>query len=295
MTTAPPTIALDRCPVCHAEGGEDFALGEARLRRCGSCRTVYAQRYADPDAVYVDGYYTGGGDFGIDVRHPRFQAFLAEVNAQRAELLCSLAPGPGRLLDVGCGTGEFLAAMRDRGWTVAGAEPIEESAAIARSRGLDVRTAMLAASGIEPGGWDVVSALHVLEHVPDATAFLRELAGWAAPGGHVVVEAPNWNSHLRRASGGRYVHLRPLEHLVHLEPRTVARAFEGAGLQPVAIRTRTWTSRLHTPTEALADTGRASLARLPGPLARGAAVAGRALDERRSQGMVVWGLARVGT
>jgi 2-polyprenyl-3-methyl-5-hydroxy-6-metoxy-1,4-benzoquinol methylase len=295
MTTAPPTIALDRCPVCHAGGGEEFALGDARLRRCATCRTVYAQRYADPGAVYVDGYYTGGGDFGIDVRHPRFQAFLAEVNAQRAQLLGSLVAEPGRLLDVGCGTGEFMAAMRDRGWTVAGAEPIEESAELARSRGLHVRAAMLADSGMAPGAWDVVSALHVLEHVPDAPAFLRELAGWAAPGGHVLVEAPNWNSHLRRASGDRYVHLRPLEHLVHLEPRTLELAFRGAGLEPVAIGTRTWTSRLHTPAEALADTGRGSLARLPGPLARAAAAAGRALDARRAQGMVVWGLARVGT
>jgi SAM-dependent methyltransferase len=254
---------------------------------------VYSQRYADPDAIYADGYYSDASPFGIDVRHPRFQAFLREVNERRADLLTSILGATGSLLDVGCGTGDFMAAMRDRGWTVLGVDPIAESGEIARSRGLDVRTAMLADAGVAQGEWDVVSAFHVLEHVPDAAAFLRELAAWARPGGHVLVESPNWNSHLRRTAGDRYVHLRPLEHVVHLEPRTLRLAFERAGLEPVAIRTPTWPAKLQTPAEALADTGRGSLDRLPGPLARGAAQVGRALDGRRGQGMVVWGLARV--
>jgi SAM-dependent methyltransferase len=296
MATAPATIALDHCPVCSATGGRDFALGGANLRECGSCGTIYSQRYADPDAIYVDGYYTDESGFGIDVRHPRFQAFLADVNAQRARLLTSLTGATGAtgsLLDVGCGGGEFMVAMRDRGWSVLGVDPIEESGELARSRGLEVRTAMLADAGVPQGEHDVVSAFHVLEHVPDGPAFLRELAQWARPGGHIVVESPNWNSHLRRTAGDRYLHLRPLEHVVHLEPRTLRLAFERAGLEPVAIRTPTWSWSGHSPTEALADSGRGSLAGLPGPLARIAATAGRALDERRGRGMVVWGLARV--
>ena len=276
MTTAPATIALDLCPVCRAPGGVDFTLGGAALRRCASCGAVYSQRYADPDAIYADGYYTADSPFGIDLSHPRFQAFLREVNARRAELLVSLLGSHGALLDVGCGTGDFMEAMRDRGWSVLGVDPIDESGAIARGRGLDVRTAMLADAGVPRGEWDVVSAFHVLEHVPDGPAFLRELAAWARPGGHVLVESPNWNSHLRRVAGGGYVHLRPLEHVVHLEPRTLRLAFERAGLEPVSIRTPTWPAKLQTPAEALADTGRGSLARLPGPLARAAARAGRA-------------------
>ena len=287
------TIALDSCPVCGEPGGRDFSLGEARLRRCDACATVYSQRYADPDTVYADGYYTDDSPFGIDIRHPRFQAFLADVNAQRAQRLTAALPGAGSLLDVGCGTGDFLAAMRDLGWDVVGVDPMAESARAATARGLDVRTGVLADAGVPQGEWDVVSALHVLEHVPDAPAFLRELASWARPGGHVLVESPNWNSHLRKTAGHRYVHLRPLEHLVHLEPKTLRLAFERAGLEPMSVETPTWSSPLHTPAEALADVGRGSMANLPAPLARAAARVGRRLDERNGQGMVVWGLARV--
>jgi SAM-dependent methyltransferase len=287
----PATLELQQCPVCGAGHAHPFSVGGVELHACGGCGAVYSPRYADPSAVYADGYYTGDSPFGIDTRHPRFQAFLADVNAQRAALLASVTGDGLKALDVGCGTGDFMAALRDRGWTVAGADPIEESGGEARARGLDVRTALLDASGLPPGGWDVVSALHVLEHMPDCAGFLRTLARWARPGGWVLVESPNWASHLRRASGDRYVHLRPLEHLVHLTPDTLRVAFERAGLEPVAVRTPTWPSRLHTPTEALADTGRGSWATLPA--ARALARAARTWDGWRGRGMVVWGLARV--
>src|SRR5690606_4572283 len=103
--------------------------------------------YADPDAVYVDGYLSGGTDYGLDIFDPVFQEFLdfaADRRLDRIEAVRS----PGRLVDVGCGSGEVLRAARRRGWEVAGAEPVEESARIARERGLDVRTAVLESSGL---------------------------------------------------------------------------------------------------------------------------------------------------
>jgi SAM-dependent methyltransferase len=290
---APPTIALDRCPACHAPGGEDFALGGAELRRCRACRTVYARRYADPDAIYVDGYFSAATDFGIDVGHPRFQAYLREVNAARAALLERTIAPAGAVLDVGCGTGDFLRALRERGWRVAGVDPIPDAAEAAREGGLDVRNARLEDSGFQAGGWDVVSALHVLEHVPDALGFLRMLARWAGPGGRVVIEVPNWASRARRADGPRWVLLGPLEHVVHWTPDTLAAALRRAGLEPVAMRTPTWPCALHTPLEAAADVGRPRLARLPAPLALRAASVARRWDERRGQGAVVWAVGRV--
>jgi SAM-dependent methyltransferase len=293
MPATPATIALDRCPACRAAGGADFALGDAELRRCHRCGTVYARRYADPGAIYVDGYYRAARGFGIDIRHPRFQAYLREVSAQRAALLERTVGRAGTVLDVGCGTGDFLTALRERGWRVAGVDPIQEAAELAREGGLDVRTATLEDSGIPMGAWEVVSAVHVLEHMPDALGFLRTLARWARPGGHVVVESPNWASRLRREHGPRWADLRPMEHLVHWTPDTLGATLRRAGLEPVAVRTLTWRSALHTPLEAAADIGRPWLARLPAPLSLRAASLARRLDERRGRGMVVWTVGHV--
>lgn len=304
------THALDSCPTCGARGREDFDFGDQRLCRCAQCRTVYAAEYGDPSEIYKDGYLFGETDFGIDVRAPQFQAYLAQVCDRRARLLENITGGQGSLLDVGCGTGEFAEAAVKRGWRVQGVEPEATGAEMARNRGVDVRTATLEESGLPEGAYDVVTAFHVLEHVPDGRAFLRALARWARPGGHVVVEVPNFRSVVRRRTGAGWVHLRPLEHLIYLEPATLRGAFERAGLEPVAIRTPTWVTPPQSLDEALWDLAFPPIRWLVAPLGGGhrsnggqAAAPGRAgwpliraveaLYDRLRVGMVVLGVARV--
>ena len=249
-------IALSRCPVCAGERTEPEQLG---LVRCPDCGTVRAREYADPEAVFVDGYFTGGaGPFGIDISHPRFRAYVLEVGHQRMETIERFAPARGgSLLDVGCGTGELVRAASERGWQATGVEPMPEAAAGAREIwDVDVRTAMLEDSGLPERSFDVVCAFHVLEHVPDSPAFLSLLARWARPGGLVVAESPNWDSERRRASGTAWIHLRPGEHLVHFTPATMSEAARRAGLEPLATFTPAQLSREHTLQEALGNLGR---------------------------------------
>ena len=257
------TLALEACPACGSRGAEAAELG---LRRCAACGTVYASRYADPDEVFVDGYFEGGaGAYGIDTAHPRFQAFMAEVCARRCAFIESLMP-VGSLLDVGCGGGELLAAALARGWRAAGAEPMTEAARLARSRApeSDIRSGLSSEVGFAEGSFDVVCAFHVLEHMPDSRAFLGELARFARPGGLVVVETPNYASRLRRVRGERWLHLRPLEHLVHFTPATMRGALAGTGLEPLRVMTPTWIVREHTPEELAAEL---ALPRVPRALA----------------------------
>jgi SAM-dependent methyltransferase len=282
------TLALEACPACGARDAEAAELG---LRRCAACGTVYAPEYADPDEVFVEGYFEGGaGAYGIDTAHPRFQAFMAEVCARRCAFVESIGnrPHPPSLLDVGCGGGELLAAAGARGWRAAGAEPMAQAAELARSRApaADVRTGLAADAGFPERSFDVVCAFHVLEHMPDARAFLGELARFARPGGLVVVETPNYASRLRRVQGERWLHLRPLEHLVHFTPQTMRAALAGAGLEPVRVTTPTWIVGEHTSEELAAEL---ALPRVP----RAAAPVVEALYRRRGVGAVVLAAGRV--
>jgi SAM-dependent methyltransferase len=280
------TLALEACPACGAREAEAAELG---LRRCSACATVYAREYADPDEVFVDGYFEGGaGSFGIDTAHPRFQAFMAEVCARRCAFVESLG-GTGSLLDVGCGGGELLRAALARGWQASGAEPMAEAAELARGRApaADIRVGLSSEVGFEERSFDAVCAFHVLEHMPDSRAFLRELARFARPGGLVVVETPNYASLLRRRHGQNWIHLRPLEHLVHFTPQTMRAALAGAGLEPVRVTTPTWIVGEHTPAELASEL---ALRRPLGvhALARGL----EALYRRRGVGAVVLGAGR---
>ena len=259
------------------------------LEACPACGTVYAPAYADPGEVFVEGYFEGGaGSFGIDTAHPRFQAFMAEVCARRCAFAESLTP-VGSLLDVGCGGGELLRAALARGWRAAGAEPMPQAARLARSRApaADIRTGLSSQVGFEERSFDVVCAFHVLEHMPDTRAFLRELARLARPGGLVVVETPNYASRLRRVRGERWLHLRPLEHLVHFTPPTMRAALEAAGLEPLRVTTPTWIVDEHTRDELAAEL---ALPRVP----RSLAGAVEALYRRRGVGAVVLAAGRAG-
>ena len=142
------------------------------------------------------------------------------------------------LLDVGCGDGGFMAAMRDLGWKVTGVEPDPEAARKARfDRGLDVRQATLDQAGFPEGRFDVVTIGNVLEHVPDGLALLREGRRLLKPGGRMVVLTPNPESLGHRIFGRHWLGLEPPRHFVLYPPGTLRRMAGQAGFRVEELRT----------------------------------------------------------
>lgn len=306
----PRVIALTECPVCSSGDSEQLELlGGARLRRCRGCSAVHAAEYADPSEVYVEGYFKGETDFGLDSAHPGFQAYLAGVAQQRMEHLERITRGPGRLLDVGAGMGEVMVGARVRGWTVQGVEPLAEAATATReTHGLDVITATLEESGLPERSFDAVTAYHVLEHIPEAREFLATMARWARPGGHVAVEVPNFDSALRRHTCSGWSGLRPLEHVTHFTPASLEDAFRRAGLEPVSVETPSYVGPPQSLEQALWDLGKPQWERFVAPLGSRRDNGGTrvpsalgwrvvhgmdAVSRRRGAGQVVVGIGRV--
>lgn len=283
--------ALPTCPACGSSEARSFDLGASNhLKECQACGTVSALEYADPADVYTDGYMFGETDFGLDVRHPEFQEYLAAVARRRIAMIESVTGGPGSLLDVGSGTGEVMMAARDAGWTIQGVEPERTGARFALDRGLPVEVAMLEESGLPERSFDVVSAFHVLEHVPDTREFLRTLARWARPGGHVVIEVPNFRSLQRRRLAQGWSGLRPLEHIVHFTPETLESAVRASGLTPELSRSPAYVGPPQDLEHALGDLARgARVWRLLAPLAAERVHSGH---RRRYPGRVGWAALR---
>lgn len=234
------TYPVDACPACGSNASTGIDFGDARLRRCVSCNLVHAAEMADPNEVYVNGYMTGETSFGLDATDADFQRFLVYSCHRRLRAIERMVGRLDPLLDVGSGTGDLLVAASERGIEATGVEPVEESACIAAQRGVDVRNSMLEDSGLPEASHRTVTAFHVLEHMADGLSFLRLLTRWASPGGHVVVEVPNWRGVERRLKGGDWPGLRPLEHLAHYGPATLRATLVRAGLVDVRVRTLTF-------------------------------------------------------
>jgi 2-polyprenyl-3-methyl-5-hydroxy-6-metoxy-1,4-benzoquinol methylase len=135
---------------------------------------------------------------------------------------------PGlRLLDVGCGRGEFLVAARRRGAVVVGNDISPESCAFVRERlGSPVFAGPLAAPEFlaQYGAMDVVVMNDLLEHPAEPLALLQAALEVLRPGGWLLIWTPNGGNIARDlATGGEFIALRTdLEHLQYLSAGTVA-------------------------------------------------------------------------
>jgi len=137
---------------------------------------------------------------------------------------------PGRFLDVGCGSGALMAAMRDQGWEVHGEDTTPAAVRLAREHfGLDVFQGTLEEANYPDAHFDAVVLWNVIEHVPDPPATLREVARVTRPGGIVVMATPNVDSFEAHIFGSRWALWEAPRHFNVFSPRTMDRVLEQTG------------------------------------------------------------------
>lgn len=227
------------CPLCGGgEHGRLFRKAGYTFVRCEGCRLVFANPQVDERRVLERYRRTPSAELWAEVLlSPRQQ----ELDRRKfAAILDQLEPfrGTGRLLDVGCSIGLFLELARERGWQGIGLELGERALHHARDvLGLDVRDVRIEQAGFEPGSFDVVTILSVLEHTTDPRALVREAMRVLAPGGVLYVITPNVDSLACRILHEHAATFDGRNHLVYFSPRTLADLLEREGLEVVESST----------------------------------------------------------
>jgi SAM-dependent methyltransferase len=135
------------------------------------------------------------------------------------------------LLDVGCGTGEFLAAMKAEGWEVEGLERDERAAAWAREHcHLQVASGSVEQLATLDQQFDVITMWHVLEHLYSPGRALEILADHLRQDGWLLIAVPNISGIDARVYGANWVALDAPRHLNHFSLETLARLGSKHGL-----------------------------------------------------------------
>jgi len=144
---------------------------------------------------------------------------------------------PGRkLLDVGCGNGEFLARMRQQGWEVEGVEIDAKAIEWARAKhGLMVHQGPLERLQFPGDMFDAITMNHVIEHVHDPVLLLRECLRIQKPEGSLVVATPNVNSLAHRWFGRNWSNLDAPRHLRLFTRRNLKECAMRAGFRSVEV------------------------------------------------------------
>jgi 2-polyprenyl-3-methyl-5-hydroxy-6-metoxy-1,4-benzoquinol methylase len=142
----------------------------------------------------------------------------------------------GRLLDVGCGSGEWLLFMRRLGWDVEGIDFDERAVNAAAQNGLKVRCGALEKGGFPAESFDAVVLNHVIEHVPDPLATLKECSRVLRPGGKVVLFTPNSSSLGHMVFKEEWRGLEPPRHLHVFSMQSISRILKQTGFRTVSVR-----------------------------------------------------------
>lgn len=240
------------CPLCGSSEGhtafraQDYLLGHAGTFReveCRECGLLYISPRPGPAdmARYYEGSYAPRTKKPKPARRRSGAAAkLVQLWYRSSDLRTRLKKdaftgSKGRVLDIGCGAGAFLHRLRELGWETHGIEPDADASEAARKLGLDVRTGTLEQASFRDEHFNVVTALHVLEHVHEPGAFMQEVRRVLKPGGLLYVEVPNLKSFNFRCFRREWFHLDAPRHLCSYWSKPLKRLLRDAGLRVMAV------------------------------------------------------------
>ncbi|MGA2595085.1 MAG: class I SAM-dependent methyltransferase [Bryobacteraceae bacterium] len=235
----PNTVSAGLCPVCGCDHFVEWLKAPDRfhgrhklysLIRCPSCSLVRLQDPPPPSEIAehygarYDGAISSPGD---DPGHWR----------ERREALLRVKPG-GALLDLGCSSGGFLAAMKGPSWKLFGVEVSEPVAKRAQDRcGAEVFVGAISDAPFPPDSFDAITCFHVFEHLYEPREVLARISEWLKPGGVFYTMMPNIDSAGARIFGSYWYALELPRHLYHFSPASLRALADRVGLEVVSLTT----------------------------------------------------------
>lgn len=141
---------------------------------------------------------------------------------QKVSLIENCNGEKGKVLDFGCGTGDFLVAACSSNWKTFGIEPNEKAALLTKSKGLCLAKST---TEFEDNFFDVVTLWHVLEHVPNIEELIIELKRIIKPTGTIIVAVPNFKSFDAKYYGKYWAAYDVPRHLWHFSKTAIHKLF----------------------------------------------------------------------
>ncbi|MBL0103305.1 MAG: class I SAM-dependent methyltransferase [Bacteroidetes bacterium] len=232
---------LNACPVCGSTKFEkfldciDYTVSKKAFSivSCSSCNLHFTN--PRPGAAEIGPYYESKdyishSNSKTGLINRVYQTVRSYSLKKKVELINSLA-SKGALLDIGCGTGEFLFAAKNNGWNVKGVEPSPAARKMAIDNyKLDI-VGEESINTLNPASFEIITMWHVLEHVHELKKRIGELHKLLKSGGVAVIAVPNMNSYDAKHYKEHWAAYDVPRHLYHFTAPVIKKAFEQEGFR----------------------------------------------------------------
>lgn len=227
---------INHCPICNASEFrlflecKDYTVSQETFKivECTSCGFKFTNPRPEENRLgeyykseeYISHSNTKKGFINLAYQSVRKYTLLKKLQ------LISKFYKTGKILDIGCGTGEFLKTVKDANWDTLGIEPSESARKMAiENYGLDVREEA-ALKQLKNESFDLITMWHVLEHVPHLNERIEDLKRLLKPKGLIVIAVPNCNSLDAQKYAQYWAAYDVPRHLYHFTPKDIESLFK---------------------------------------------------------------------
>lgn len=230
---------MNTCPWCGKPSEKrylhlkDYFLSqeEFEIMECENCGLLFTTPRPAPEVI---GKYYQSEDYYSHQENkkglvPRIYEWVKTLNIKNKVKMAVEGLPKGRLLDIGCGVGNFIFKVKQKGWEVVGIEPSDDAKDIAEKR-LGFRPMAPSESNtLNDASFDVITLWHVLEHVDDLKTQTSEIQRLLKPGGRLVIALPNFQSFDCQYFKEKWAAWDVPRHLNHFAPETLKNLMNSSG------------------------------------------------------------------
>lgn len=199
-------ITYTNCPVCHSEkighalNAKDYTVSseEFEVWDCLNCKVRFTQdvpRETEIGQYYQSDEYVSHSNTRKGLVNRLYHIVRSYTLMQKRKRIGKITGlGRGKILDIGCGTGEFLNSLKIAGWETLGLEPDE----VARNKAINTYDLNILPTtdlfSLKENTFDVITMWHVLEHVHQLHEYLERIHKILKKSGILCIAVPNYTS-----------------------------------------------------------------------------------------------------
>lgn len=228
------------CPSCQHKTievileGKDYFLTQEpfQVNKCQNCLLVFTNPQPNIEEIakyYQSNNYISHGAKKFSVFDKLYKLVQKFSLRWKTKIIRNLIGSTGKVLDYGCGTGDFLSTCKSIGYQINGIEPSTKAYDEASKKlGTCVKQHL---ESIPTSDFDIITLWHVLEHIQDFTTVLKSLKKKLQPNGYFLIAVPNHKCYDANFYKETWAALDLPRHLWHFDQTTMKNTLNMVGLE----------------------------------------------------------------